>query len=319
MPPSTSPSFLDDARSQSITEIPDSAIAAIVEDAAAPEERRFAALYIATHRLRRQRAMSEYRTLVDKYRHQFSQYELFQTFDVAYLRSLGDDRRAMERSLRQAESAVAAFPQSPGVLHQYADLVATMMERFDDVGESRSRDAMDAVRRAIKLSAKEPPKYWSTLARLEAGIGLYAAARRSIAEALELSAIEPDPTRALMYNEFMVIERSISLSEAQGNARAELLSAKGEVVNMRGQLLELLGLLAAIIAFIISSVSGASSAKNLGGARDILSASAGMIAIVFAAFSYAFKIATMRRAVILFTVGVLLMVWYPVTHHIGLG
>ena len=147
---------------------------------------RFKALYLLLLQLRRQRDYREYRQWVDRFRSELARYSLFHTFEVVYQRSLGEDRRSMESAIREASRAQQELPGIPGVLHQYAELVATSSEQHHNISKTDLESVDKAVRRAIAVSQEPQPHYWTILARLQAAQGEYIAARRSIAEAIEL-------------------------------------------------------------------------------------------------------------------------------------
>jgi tetratricopeptide (TPR) repeat protein len=273
----------------------DETLETVIGESSLAEQARFNALYLLLFRLRRRRDYHEYRQWVDRYRLEFSKFPLFHTFEVVYQRSLGEDRRSMEQAIRESGRALEELPDFPGVLHQYAELVASSSERHGNIATEDLERAVRSARRAIALSDRPQPHFWSTLARLQAALGDYSSARRSIAEAIELEPSEGQDY-ALRQTENLLIEARVYFAEAQARSAAREEEARNELTEVRTQLLQLLGLLAAIIAFLTTSVTVARTGDTSFAEKTrMLLITGGVIVLTFTAFSFCFNVANIRR------------------------
>ena len=287
-----------------VTQSPET-LGPIVRDAALDPDIRLRALYILLFHLRRTHDFREYRAWVDSTRAEFSTYPLFYTFDVAYERSLGDDRRSMDRALRAATRAVESFPDSPGVLHQFGEVAITAAELYEGIPAQVLRDAEAAVDRAISLAVTEQPHYWATRARLQAHRGDFSAARRSVAEAIEA---EPSngPHYAVRVTEYQLVQMRVTFMEERERIERRDREVHEEFLSIRQQLISVLGLLAAVIAFITTTVQIATRTTFSDAARLLVMTGA-MILLIFSGFSYAFRIANGRRGLAMSGLGLVLL------------
>lgn len=265
----------------------------LIRDSTLPIRVRFNALYLLLFRLRRLRDFADYRAWVDDSRREFGGEPLFHTFDAVYHRSLGEDRRNMERAIRASRKALTALTDFPGVLHQFAELVASHGELHYGAASTDLHQAEAAVKRAIDLSSEPQPHFWATLGRIQALQGEFDDARRCIAEAIEL---EPSSGQdyALRLTEYQIQDARISFLRERERSERRDREAREELHTIRGQLLEVLGLLAAIIAFIVTAI-GLASGKDFRESSRLLLLEGGIITCVFAGFAYMFRIASLRR------------------------
>ncbi len=226
----------------------------------------------------------------------------------------------MEQAIRESRRALEELPDFPGVLHQYAELVASSVERHGNIAPEDVERAVRSARRAIALSDRPQPHFWSTLARLLAVLGDYSAARRSIAEAIELEPSEGQDY-ALRQTENLLIEARIYFAEAQGRSAAREEKARNELTEVRSQLLQLLGLLAAIIAFLTTSVTVARTGETgFPETARLLLITGGVIVLTFTAFSFCFRVADSRRLLPPALLSLLLIggaMWYNVLMNIA--
>ncbi len=268
----------------------------VIDDQELPRIVRFNALYMLLFRLRRLKDFREYREVVDRYRSEFASFPLFHTFDAVYERSVGDDRRSIERAIRAVERAMSELDAFPGVLHQFAEFVASLGELHGGASREQLRAAEDAVMKAIALSDAQQPHFWATLARLQALTGDFDAARRSIVEAIEM---EPSTGRdyALRITEYRLIQTQISFLQERTQVDKRDREAREELLAIRGQLVGILGLLAAVVAFITTSLS-ISTAKTFSESSRLLVLMGAILVCVFTVFAYAFRVTPLRRVLL---------------------
>jgi hypothetical protein len=275
---------------------------ALSADRSMPVEARLKALYLALHTIRRRGNLIDYRRIVDECRRVLGHYPIFRTFEVVYERSLGDDERSMARAVRASRRSLECYGDSPGVLHQFAELVVTEHELHRSAKRDALHEAERAVERAISLSPEHAPRYWNTLARVQSLLGDFLSARRSITEALELEA-KATPDAEARLSEHQLVQTRIHLAEDRQRAETRDKEARSELYAIRTQTLEILGLLAAIIAFLTTSVS-ITSGQSFQDAVRLLVVSASLIVIVFSVFAYAFRVSSLVRLLLPLAAGV---------------
>ncbi|MBT0774226.1 hypothetical protein KIH74_35105 [Kineosporia sp. J2-2] len=291
---------LDASLSDPVTEL-----TAILEDASKPHEVRFAALYGVLHRFRREYRFVEYHALFKTYEREFSDEPYMETFRVVIARWSGDDPRSLIRALVSAQKAVNLLPRQAGVLHQYAEIVATLAESREDLAGPYVNRAMELVDEAINLSAATIPHFFATRATLFMALGNTESARRDIDRA-----IEEEPRRGADYarrisryeaTRLLILIRQRELDVDKRHSR--LIT---ELDQFKTQQLALLGLLAAVMALIVSSAS-ISTRVDPSEAVRLLAASGGIVAIVFGGVTAALVGTSAGRTVLAVAIGGILL------------
>ncbi len=136
-PPASAPAFpnihgstfAEDMRRLEIS-IPDpwNAFSSTLADQSQSPNDRFASLYGMLQILNRQYRYDEYSDLVKNYQSHFGNEPYFQTFRALAARGDGTNKKDLRRAARYAETAVQKLPDRPGVLHQYASIIADLTE-----------------------------------------------------------------------------------------------------------------------------------------------------------------------------------------------
>lgn len=262
---------------------------AVIEDASRQREVRFAALYTLLVRLNREERVFDYADLVRAHEREFGAEPYFNTFRalVARGRGVGGVRPdSLRTAADYARRAAVDLPGIIGVQHQIALFLTDYLELS---GPDVSAILLDEAERAIDAVLTQPDghrsHYLETRARLHLLRGDYAAARASIADAIEFEpANTPDLTRRVA--RYQATRVRIDLLEERDRLTARQEEFRAELDRYRTQQLEQLGLLAAVVAFVASAASiAAQSAKASDGAR-LMCAMAGAVILVFTAFAY---------------------------------
>lgn len=272
---------------------PEHAFRAALSDATKDRAYRFAALYGLLHRLRREERFHEYRDVARQYEVDFGDEDYYDTFRVVVARGHGADRAAMLRALEYSERAVEHLPEVSGVLHQYAEVVATLCDLVPSVSEDLLTAATTRVSHAIQLTSGRIPHYYATRARLNLELGHTETARADIADALSG---EDGSSRdfARRISRYEGIRLLINISERQREFGRMEQRLKDEITEFRREQIQLLGLLAAVVAFLSASAGIAARATLVNGLQLII-ASGGVISVVFAVLSIAFGAIRLSR------------------------
>jgi hypothetical protein len=167
-------------------------------DSKASEAQRLACLYGLLTRLRREYRFREYSDLVQQYELEFGSLPHYDVFRAVVARWTADDARSIKAALEPCERAARNLPGDPGILHQYAELIASLGES-DEVGaRAYLEKAFDRVNEAITLAPKHNANYYSTRARLYNLAGDLASARADIARAISTEDTQsPDYARRI--------------------------------------------------------------------------------------------------------------------------
>lgn len=268
-------------------------------------QQRFAALYGLLHRLRREARFPEYVELVRKYDGEFSGEPYFDTFRVIAAKWSGDDPRSLREALEPASRAIEAFPDEPGVLHQYAELIVTLAEIDSGTSKKQLRVAGKSVNRAIALSRDKNANHFSTRARLMVLKGDYRSARADVATAISLEdPSAPDFLRRI--SRYEGIRSMIGIRRAYEDFVEERTKLLAELNSFRREQLQMLGLLAAVIALIVGGITLATRVDAVVAVRLIL-LSSGAVALIFGGLASLLARAPLGRVVVALSIGTALI------------
>ncbi|MDH6180751.1 tetratricopeptide (TPR) repeat protein [Microbacteriaceae bacterium SG_E_30_P1] len=266
-----------------------------------PHAERFAALYGLLHRLRREARFPEFAELVRKYETEFSSEPLFDTFRVTKAKWTADDARSLKEALEPAMRALKAFPDEPGVLHSYAELVATLAEMDSGTSAAELERALKSVNRAISLSSRKNANHFSTRARIMLLKGDYRSARADVATAISLEdSSGADFLRRI--TRYEGIRSMIAIRRSYDEFASKQNRLLAELNSFRREQLQLLGLLAAIIALLVGGIT-LSTRLDPDDASRLVLLSAGAVAIVFAGLSSLLAHASWARVTLSMGVG----------------
>lgn len=311
LPPQTSPDFPTRARSVMRTYLGagtasvDDCIT-FAEDRKAAFSARFAALYIAMAWLWRRKDYSEYEANVRRFATEFGREPYFDVFRAQAQQAGGDDLEHWTASLTYAKKAAAVLPDTPGVLHMRAEIVAAICELggLEDLGPRELIDAIEAANQAVSLCQGSYAKYHATLARLLIARGRFDEARKQIH--LAVDGEEPDsPQASARLASYEILRYRVTASQEAKVSETRRLAALKDLERFQSQSVTLIGLLAAVIAFIVSATSITTKADPafLAGALVL---QGGIIMLVFASFSFSFGLAKSWRFLMVALFGVAL-------------
>ncbi|MCK9896125.1 hypothetical protein [Frankia sp. AgB32] len=199
-----------------------------------------------------------------------------------YYATLDDDPANLDAALIFAVEAVERLPGVPGVLHLAAQIIADRYEREPDQERRQLLDAERYIRQAIALSEGQYARYHATHARIATLRGAFAAARASIARAIE-DEDSTGPEYALRVGDYQLIRARIHFAQEGERLAARQEAAVQELRQVRGQVLEVMGLLAAVIAFITTAANIAAG-QPAQPAAGLLTLAGGVALLVFWGF-----------------------------------
>ena len=278
---------------------------AITADPTVDVEDRFAALYWALHRLQREYKYVEFRALCDEYEREFGQRAYFDTFRVIALRAAGGDSAKLKNARRWADRARVRLPDRPGVLHQYAMIIADL----GDLGVALPRgdyvSALESVERAIATTPRINANFLATRSRLLRLTEEFEEALREINTALSIESAEgPDAARRISRLES--VRTQIILDRRQKQVEQMLDQTEASMSALRSEQLQQLGILAAVIALITAGVSVASR-SDVGSAIRLMLATAGAVSVAFTMIIGMLSGAKWWRVLVSLTAGVALI------------
>lgn len=246
---------------------------------------RFAALYGALHLLRRQGDIPRYQELVTEAQPTLDRLPLFETFYTFFHQFDGD----LDTALTHAGRALEALPNTPGVQHLHAQIVADLLDRSEAVDPQIVSAALGRLEDMIQSGrAGRSPAFRETMARLLLHTDAndrHERARRAIKAALSLeSSTEPghqlrvanrrtilalidhdqrhtrnlrdqaDLLDEMRSTQATLRDRHERALEDMAEMRSEMAELRGHVDRVRDQTLTLLALFAALIAFVVSTI-----------------------------------------------------------------
>ncbi|GAA2236305.1 hypothetical protein GCM10010413_40710 [Promicromonospora sukumoe] len=291
----------------------------------------FNILYVLLARHRRHLDPSLYRKTFDRFAHRYSDEPMSALLasDLAMLDAAGPD---LARAIQHAQTAMDAYPFNSSLVVHHARLLAEFGFSGGEVASEELQSTLERVDRAIE-SAPDVPRNRAVRAQYAALLGEFDAAQKSIQRAIDLedSTSQVYPIRVIEYQRIRadialrkevaaIRERSDEYAEKWSEEMSDRLNEEGssirkeyaaEIGKLRSESLASLGLLAAVIAFIVTTVQ-ISQQFEVEGALRLLAGTAGMVALVFAAFGAAFGVTGPRRLVLPIVLGVVLFVlgWF---------
>lgn len=285
---------------------PEMELRSILTDAQRSRDERFAALYGVLHRMRREYRFAEYLETFKAYEREFDDQPYVETFRVVIARWTGDDPRALLRALEPAERAVRKMPLQPGVLHQYAEIVATLSESREDLARRHIDSALDRVNSAIDLSAGAVAHYFATRATLLLCTNDLDGARRDVDRA-----IEEEKTGTADYirriSRYESIRLLVLMKQRQAEVERRHAVLVDELNQFKGQQLSLLSLLAALIALLAVTAS-VSTRLDPRDAVRLICAAGGVVALVFGGVGPSLVGTKLRRSAAAVFLGLMLVV-----------
>lgn len=267
---------------------------------------RFAALYAVLLRLRREERLGEYTELINLHESEFGREPYFHTFRAVVLRLEGDVAGLL-RAIEHSREAARLLPDVPGVQHQVAEFIAEYLEhresppRPDEVTEAES-----LVDRAITLSYGHVAHYFETKARILCLRNDFSTARSLVRRAIELESKDgQDYLRRISQYQTTRVKIDVFTQRAEWLKSTE--NFRREMTEFKTQQLELLGLLAGVVAFVASTANIASQSTGATGVR-LITAMAGALIVVFAAFFMMSSGRDWRRAGVAAGAGAILLI-----------
>lgn len=257
---------------------------------------RFASLYGMLQILNRQYRYDEYRDLVKHYQSHFGGEPYFQTFRALAARGDGTNDKDLHRAARYAEIAVQKLPDRPGVLHQYASIIADLTEAMP---RSQKKEIVEkALRRvdeAIDTSPINNANFHYTKARLLREFGQSEEAIDEIQTALSLQNATTDAgIRRIARFESLRARIQIDLKQAEITKLLD--DAQQRLNNARSEQIQLLGILAAVIALITTAVTLTTKVDTPQGLRFIL-VSTGAVVVAFSTLIASYGTGRIRRVI----------------------
>lgn len=285
LPTTADPAFLSAIRTViDRTRDPERVFLRICQDTSRPYGMRFAALYAALLRLRREERLREYTRTVERYEHEFGAEPYFHTFRAVALRLEGSPGSLLQ-AIEHARRAAHLLTDVAGVQHQVAELITEYLEQQE--GNLRSADLAEAeqlVDRAITLTYGRIAHYFETKARILCLRGDFATARSLVRRAIELESHDGhDYMRRISQYQTTRVKIDVFAQRAEWMASQE--DFRRDMAQFRTQQLEMLGLLAGIVAFVASTANIAGQESGEDGVR-LITAMAGAIILVFVSFFF---------------------------------
>lgn len=173
----------------------------------------------------------------------------------------------------------------PGILHQYAELVASLAEIDEASGHEYLGKAIDRVNLAIDMSPSYNANYYATRARLNTLTGNLEQARADIRQAISREdAHSADYARRI--SRYESVRLLILMRGQQQTLETKQRTLLDDLDQFKAQQLSMLSLLAALIALLAVTASIATRVSAVDAIRLIL-VSGGVIVLAFAAVSSA--------------------------------
>lgn len=306
LPDSTEPEFPQRIRTViDRSRDPERVMRRICEDPHVTAGIRFAALYGVLLRLRREERLADYSALVDRHEAEFGDRAYFHTFRAVVLRLEGDPSGLL-RAIEHSREAARLMPGVAGVQHQVAEFIAEHLEHQEGpIRSSELDEAEGLVDRAITLTYGRVAHYFETKARILCLRNEFATARSLVRRAIELEPKQGhDYLRRVSQYQTTRVRIDVFAQRAEWTRSQE--EFRQEMDHFRTQQLELLGLLAGVVAFVASTANIASQATGATGVR-LITAMAGALIVVFAAFFLMNGGRDWRRGALAASLGLLLL------------
>ncbi|GAB2806759.1 hypothetical protein [Streptomyces daliensis] len=283
LPNTTAPSFLQEIRRViDRTNDAEQIFRLICEDRSRPRDIRFAALYAALLRLRREERLTDYAELTDRHEEEFGNEPYFHTFRAVILRLEGN-LTGLLQAIEHSREAARLLPGVPGVQHQVAEFIVEYMERRENKPQPNElKEAEELVDRSITLTNGRVAHYFETKARILCLNNDFETARGLVRRAIELEPREGhDYLRRI--SQYQTTRVKIDVFAQRADWLKDRDDFRRELGQFRTQQLELLGLLAGIVAFVASTANIASQVTGSSGVR-LVTAMTGALILVFSSF-----------------------------------
>jgi tetratricopeptide (TPR) repeat protein len=284
---------------------PERAFRAGLADSSATQDQRFACLYGLLTYLRRELRFEEYQTVVRDCEAEFGSEPHFEHFRVVVARWTGEDARSIRLALEKSDRAVTRVPGDPGILHQYAELVATLGDLDEGAAREYLNRALELVDRAIAMAPEHHASYYATRARLRLLEGSLEQARSDIERAMARENSR-SPYYSRLISRYEAVKMRIILRRQQQVLEQRQQKVLADLDQFKSQQLSLLSLLAALIALLAVTASIATR-MNPAAAVHLITACGGVIVIAFGAVTAALTGARMSRVTMVLIFGLLLL------------
>ncbi|WP_161965259.1 hypothetical protein [Ornithinimicrobium cerasi] len=277
----------------------------ILNDKRQDYDLRFASLYGLLQELHREEKERQYSDLVNRYFEEFHTEPYYHTFLAVVAAGDGTSESGLRGALGHSRKAIVSFPDTPGVLHQYAALSASIGELAGSVDRGESERALDVVERAIALSTRTNPNFHRTRARLLRQLGRLDEALLEINTAIRLQdASTPSEVRQL--TQFEAFRSILYFDKSSAALEARIEEAKRDLNAAKSEQVQLLGVLAAVIALITSAVT-ISTRMEADAAFRFIVVAVGAITMAFSSLMWAGGASRWQRIIPGFVVGALLI------------
>ena len=285
---------------------------ALLENYSATLDQRFVGFYGLLHRMRREYRFKEYGELIRTYESEFGNQPFFDTFRVVLARWTGDDIRGLKQAVKPAEHAVTSMPNNPWVLHQYAELIATLGEMDETSAPKYLPKAIERIDRAIDIDPPYSAVYYATRARLYILSGGLDSARADIEHAIanEDPSSRDYPRRISRYEGVRLL---VIIRQQQQRLESRQQAFLAELDQFKGQQLSLLGLLTALIALIVVTASTVTKVNPTEAIR-LIAASGGVIVIVFSGVAGVLIGTRLRRVSLAIVIGLAMILASTLIH-----
>ncbi len=155
----------------------------------APEEIRYATLYLASVFLRHRGAMDELGKLFEDFGSTYRAHPTYQLINLTFREAKGlSDQTEAAAYAYQAQELAKRNPDDAGVLHLYAIIACDWQEQVLYSDELLDEDAIDSALEAVKRALSLSPgyaKFYATRARLHMLKGEWSAARTDLGNAIK--------------------------------------------------------------------------------------------------------------------------------------
>ncbi|PSR33644.1 MAG: hypothetical protein C7B46_08520 [Sulfobacillus benefaciens] len=201
----------------------------LLKESASPTMR-YILFYLLHIYYRRTHNYAPLKSLMDRYSQEFQQQPSFPHLLSLFYRQT-DSVQANEQALEEAQLASQNCPRHAGVLNNFAEIVATLGERDQEISSHTLEEAMTAIQEAIVLD-RSYPKFYCTKGRLMALSGDYDAARSLIQQAINLEdATESD--YAVRLGDYQSYLLAVLIMKFKRDLHAEVTQAHQDIASHR--------------------------------------------------------------------------------------
>lgn len=264
---------------------------------------RFAAYYSVFIFYRRFEHHTMLYELVDRFSDQFEDYRLnyvvlSQYYKFKFLDA--NDSLAVENAIKYAKMAVDNLNGNPGVLQNYAELVACALEVDNDIGREHLIEAIKCIDKAMLLLPNYP-KHYCTKGRLVSWKSDYDTAKKYIRRAIDLEASDDKDSliRISQYNDYYIdiktretiekVSRHLAdaertIDEISERSRENAQNIFERLDSVQTKYLELLTFFSGVIAVILSVIEIVSDFSDFNWAVGLIMVMGGVLILCFGLF-----------------------------------